>query len=160
MTPKQNIDCLFYIISYGAPSITFLLDMGTHLKTASLSFRNFQHLNRLLKTMILMKTYFKDPMFIEDLEWKQNAIPLFETYSEVYTSIINPVISQQSQNFKKIWFHPKLYIENLSHICFLNELFHVKDNLRIEITSQVSSHLTLLLSLNFQALLIVPNFFS
>jgi hypothetical protein len=135
LTPNQLIDCTFYILSYGSPSIPFILSVGKELATRRFSSNNFLHTNRLLKTLILLKTYFKDPLFISDLEWKESAEDLFETYKRVYLDNLCPVLEDQFRNYKKISFNAKLYVDNLGFVCFLNTVFHEPANLKYLISS-------------------------
>ena len=129
MTTNQLIDCFLYIISYGAPSIPFLLSIGKEFLSREFSASNFLHTNRFLKVLVLLKTYFKDPLFISDEEWKQNVMELFETYREVYLSKIPPLMEAQVKEYKKPSFNPRLYLDNLGFVCFLNGVFQVPDNL-------------------------------
>lgn len=123
---SQLIDSLFYISSYGSPSIDFLQQIGNEILKRELSIKNFQHLNRLMESMIILKTYFRDPLFIqdEDKEWKQGALKLIETYENILIKIISPIFVAQNASYKLYWFNPKLYIENFSHLIFLNKLFN------------------------------------
>lgn len=130
MTTNQLVDCLFSLLSYGTPSIPFLLSLGKELGTRKFSPSNFQHTNRMLKACVLLKSYFKDPIFILDQEWKDNAYPLFKTYQNVYLLNLSPIIEQQSIQFKQLSFNPRLYFENLGLVCFLNGVFQVNENLQ------------------------------
>ena len=130
MSTNHLVDCLLSILSYGTPSISFLLSLGKELQNRKFSASNFQHTNRILKSCVLLKSYFKDPLFISDPEWKENALSLFETYQKVFLENISPVIEQQTSQYKKLSFNPRLYFENLGLICFLNGVFQAPRNLQ------------------------------
>lgn len=139
MLPTNNlIDSMLYIASVGAPNLQFLLEGGRELTGRTLSVRNFQHPNRLLKLMIVLKTYFKDPNFIEvkDLEWRENAIPLYDTYRDIYIEVISPILRLQFENMRKTWFNPRIFAENLGFVCFLNNVFQERNNLK-DVISQI-----------------------
>jgi hypothetical protein len=135
MTANQLVDCLFYIISYGTPSLPFILSSGKELTKREFSKTNFMHTNRLLKVFILLKTYFKDPLFISDPEWKESAVELFETYKQAYLHNLCPVLEFQFRSFKKSSFNAKLYFDNLGFVCFLNTVFQEYDNQKHLISS-------------------------
>lgn len=123
------IDCFHSVVSYGAPSIPFLLSLGAEFEKRSLSVKNFFHLRKFLKVLVLMKSYFKDPLFISDPEWKQHSRALFECFRRVYLQNLTPVFDAQFAFYKKKAFNPKLYLENLSLACFLNTVFQEPQNL-------------------------------
>ena len=132
MPANTLIDCMLYIASVGAPNLKFLCEGGTELASRTLSVRNFQHPNRLLKLIIVLKTYFKNSHFIgsDDVEWKTFAEPLFEVYKKVYLEVISPVLRTQFEGMRMSWFNPRIFAENLSYVCFLNQVFYERENLK------------------------------
>lgn len=130
LTNNQLIDCFFYIISYGAPSISILVSLGHELKKREFSTQNYMHTHRLLRVLVLLKSYFKDPIFIEDdEEWKAHSMGLFEVFKDLYLERISPLIEAQFQEYLKPSFNPKLYLTNIGFICFLNGVFQEPQNL-------------------------------